>query len=88
VFGESSWKSLVSNLTFEYLKAKLKDQTSDEVLKEGTSAIGPALDTWYLKDNDVVFVFGQYQVGPYVLGIQEVPIPREKLSEVLTYNFK
>ncbi|MCX6703462.1 MAG: RsiV family protein [Candidatus Zambryskibacteria bacterium] len=88
VFGESSWKPLVSNLTFEYLKAKLKDQTSDEVLKEGTSVVGSALDTWYLKDNDVVFVFGQYQVGPYVLGIQEVPIPREKLSEVLTHNFK
>lgn len=88
VFGESNWRPVVSELTYLYLKEKLKENTSDDVLKEGTAPIGDNLSVWYLKGDDVVFVFGQYQIGAYALGIQEVPVPREKLNEVLTEKFK
>jgi hypothetical protein len=86
VFGENNWRPVVSELTYQYLKEKLKENTSDDVLKEGTAPIGNNLSVWYLKGDDVVFVFGQYQIGAYALGIQEVPIPREKLSSVLINN--
>ena len=85
LFKDTNWRSTVSAYAYAYLKQKLGDQTTDEMLKEGTSPEGNNLDVWYLRGTDVVFVFGQYQVGPYVLGIQEVPIPREKLDEVLIY---
>ena len=88
VFGESNWRPFVSELTYQYLKEKIKENTSDDVLKEGTAPIGNNLSVWYLKGDDVVFVFGQYQIGAYALGIQEVAISREKLGEVLTEKFK
>lgn len=88
LFGENNWRPVVSDITYTYLKEKLKENTTDEALKEGTKPQGENLATWYLEGDDVVFVFGQYQIGPYVLGIQEVPIPREKLKEVLTEKFK
>lgn len=88
VFGENNWRPVVSELTYQYLKEKLKENTSDDVLKEGTAPIGNNLSVWYLKGGDVVFVFGQYQIGAYALGIQEVPVSREKLNEVLTVKFK
>lgn len=88
LFGENNWRPVVSEISYQYLKEKLKENTSDEVLKEGTAPIGNNLDVWYLKGDDVIFVFGQYQIGAYALGIQEVAISREKLSEVLTEKFK
>ncbi|MEY4602705.1 MAG: hypothetical protein RL292_646 [Candidatus Parcubacteria bacterium] len=86
VFGENNWRPVVSEFAYQYLKEKLRENTSDDVLKEGTAPIGANLSVWYLKGDDVVFVFGQYQIGAYALGIQEVPIPREKLSSVLINN--
>lgn len=88
VFGENNWRPVVSEIAYQYLKEKLKENTTDSVLKEGTAPIGENLSVWYLQGDDVVFVFGQYQIGAYALGIQEVPIPREKLTEVLTEKFK
>lgn len=87
VFGENNWRPVVSEFAYQYLKTKLKDATTDQVLKEGTAPVGDNLSVWYMKGDDVVFVFGQYQIGPYVLGIQEVPIPKEKLRSILTNNY-
>jgi hypothetical protein len=87
LFGENDWRPVVSGLAYEYLKEKLKDATTDQVLKDGTAPVGENLSVWYLRGDDVVFVFGQYQIGPYVLGIQEVPISKEKLRSVLTNNY-
>ncbi len=86
LFGENNWRPVVSELTYQYLKERLKENTTDDVLKEGTAPIGNNLDVWYLKGDNVVFIFGQYQIGAYALGIQEVPIPREKLAGVLINN--
>lgn len=88
LFGDNNWRPVVSDLTYTYLKEKLKENTTDEALKAGTKPEGDNLAVWYLKGDDVVFVFGQYQIGPYVLGIQEAPISKEKLNSVLTDSFK
>lgn len=88
LFGENNWRPVVSEIAYQYLKEKLKENTTDEVLKEGTTPIGNNLDVWYLKGDDIVFVFGQYQIGPYALGIQAVLISKEKLSAVLSDRFK
>ncbi len=86
LFGDNNWRPVVSDIAYTYLKETLKENTTDEALKEGTKPEGENLSTWYLKGDDVVFVFGQYQIGAYALGIQEVPIPNEKLKEVLIFN--
>jgi hypothetical protein len=88
LFGEKDWRPVVSAFAYQYLKEKLKDATTDQVLKEGTAPVGENLAVWYIRGDDVVFVFGQYQIGAYVLGIQEVPIPHERLKEVLIDKFK
>lgn len=87
LFGDNNWRPVVSEFAYQYLKTKLKDATTDQALKEGTAPVGDNLSVWYMKGDDVVFVFGQYQIGPYVLGIQEVPIPKEKLQSVLINNY-
>ncbi len=86
LFGDNNWRPVVSDIAYAYLKEILKENTTDEALKEGTKPEGENLSTWYLKGDDVVFVFGQYQIGAYALGIQEVSIPKEKLEEVLIFN--
>ncbi len=86
LFGDNDWRPLVSDITYTYLKEKLKENTTDQTLKEGTKPEGQNLSTWYLKGDDIVFVFGQYQIGAYVLGIQEVPISQDTLSSVLIFN--
>lgn len=86
LFGDNNWRPVVSDIAYAYLKEILKENTTDEALKEGTKPEGENLSTWYLKGDDVVFVFGQYQIGAYALGIQEVPISKERLKEVLIFN--
>lgn len=87
LFGDNNWRPLVSSLSYQYLKEKLRDATTDQAVKEGTAPVGDNLAVWYLRGDTVVFVFGQYQIGPYVLGIQEVPIQKETLRSVLTNNY-
>ena len=41
-----------------------------------------------LTDKNVVFIFGQYQVGPYVLGIQEFPVAKNSILNILMTEYK
>lgn len=59
-------------------------QASEYVVEEefldGTAPNETNYSQWYVKDDTVVFIFNQYQIGPYVLGMFEVPVSLEALK--------
>lgn len=57
------------------------------MLNEGTVATTTNFSSWYLTDKTVTFIFQQYQIGPYVLGIQEYPIDKSKIQDILQPEF-
>ncbi len=78
----------ISTLARAYLSNKLGDNTNQEMLDSGTEPTADNYGTWYLTHDGIAFVFGQYQVGPYVIGIQEFPLPKIQVSDLLAPEFK
>ncbi len=68
-----------------YLYKKLGSQNDREVINVGTEPKKDNFATWYITNSGITFVFQQYQIGPYALGIQEFPIGRSD-AEAL-FNF-
>lgn len=64
------------------------DILGDVADKTGTDPIMDNYKAWYLTDKDIVFIFGQYSVGPYVFGIQEFSIPKSSISNFISTKFK
>lgn len=62
-----------------YFYKKLPDVTRSDI-EAGTEARAENFGTWYLSGDSIVFVFGQYSIGPYAIGIQELPIPLVELG--------
>jgi len=56
---------------------KFGEAISEEVIDQGTTPVNQNWERFYLNDQGIVFIFGQYSIGPYILGIQEF---------VVTYN--
>jgi hypothetical protein len=52
----------------------------EEDFLSGTAPEALNYAQWYVKDDTVVFIFNQYQIGPYVLGMFEVPVSLEALK--------
>ena len=44
--------------------------------------------SYALYRKDIVFIFGQYSVGPYVFGIQEFSIPKSSINNSISEKFK
>lgn len=52
----------------------------EEEFLDGTAPSETNYSQWYVKDDTIVFIFNQYQIGPYVLGMFEVPVSLEALK--------
>lgn len=52
---------------------------TEEYFMEGTQPTEANYQNWYLKDDTVVFIFNQYQIGPYAIGMFELPVALEAL---------
>lgn len=52
-----------------------------EMIDEGTSRKEENYRNWYVDSDSLRFIFNPYQAGPYVMGIQEVPIAFSALLE-------
>ncbi len=59
-----------------------------EMIDPGTEATTTNFSVWYLTDKTVTFIFQQYQVGPYVIGIQEFPIDKSQIVNILNSKYK
>jgi hypothetical protein len=54
-----------------YFYSKIGNASSESVIDQGTAPIETNWQRFYLTEDAVVFIFGQYSLGPYTLGIQE-----------------
>lgn len=85
---ENNYLDVVSIMSKQYFLDKMGDYYLPEAVESGTLPNTENYSSWYLTDKQVTFIFGQYQVGPYVLGIQEFPIDKSKIQEILKPEFK
>lgn len=78
----------LSTISRDYLYTFEGVYAQKEMLESGTEPKVENFSSWYLTDNAITFIFGQYQVGPYVLGIVEMPVEKSKLGTFLNQTFK
>lgn len=83
---------VLSTLSREKLPAQLKalsgvDPDAD-MLNAGTTPDADNYQNFYLEGDAVVIVFPPYQIGPWVLGVQEVSIPRTELGSTLKAEYR
>ncbi len=79
----------VSDLAHNYFYATIDPgYLQPDSVNAGTAPTAENYSAWYLTDKNIVFIFGQYQVGPYVLGIQEFPLSKQSIADILSPKFK
>lgn len=66
-----------------YLKDKFSGQLSSQEIDAGTEPKIENFSVWYITNEGITFIFGQYQIGPYVFGIQEFPLSRGAAAGIL-----
>lgn len=84
LIGSDSLNKL-SVLARTYFYSKLGSATSREVIDIGTEAKRENFSTWYITDIGITFIFQQYQIGPYTIGIQEFPLSRTEAKTLFIY---
>jgi len=83
-----NYLSVIAPMARKYFYDTLGDYSQPTAIDSGTEATTSNYSVWYLTPDTVTFVFGQYQVGPYVIGIQEYPIEKSKIVDILKLAFK
>lgn len=63
--------------TYFYKKLGTDEGTKSNI-DTGTTPNAQNFERFYITNSTVVFVFGQYAIGPYVIGIQEFPVNRSQ----------
>jgi hypothetical protein len=66
-----------------YFYNKLGSQGQREIINIGTEPKEENWSAWYATDKSVTFIFQQYQIGPYAIGIQEFPLSRAEAKTLL-----
>jgi hypothetical protein len=87
-FFSAPYLEKVASLSRTYFYNTLGDYMNPEMVDPGTTATTTNFSTWYLTDQNITFIFGQYQVGPYVIGMPEFPIAKSALSDIISPKFK
>lgn len=79
IFRDPNWKETISNIARDYFKKELGVYLDDQMLERGIEPNVDNFNTFYISGDSIVFVFQEYSIGPYALGIQEMKV---KLSEI------
>lgn len=89
IFSSSDYLSILSNASRQVLPSIIAKRAGMKVndvdigyINRGTTADADNFTNWYIEAGNLVLIFPAYQVGPYVLGPQEVPLPLATLSGV------
>ncbi len=77
----------VASLARPYFYATLSDNPHD-MIDSGTAATSTNYSSWYVTDSTITFIFDQYQIGPYSIGIQEFPLQKSQVFEILSPEFR
>ncbi|MEP7103948.1 MAG: DUF4163 domain-containing protein [Candidatus Dojkabacteria bacterium] len=72
--------SKISSYSINALKIKLNEPELDSSIESGASADSANFQIFNLYKNGIKITFGDYQVGPYALGPQEVLVPWSEVS--------
>lgn len=83
-----SYLERLSQLSREYLYASLGEYSREESINSGTEPKIENFSSWYVTPKTIVFIFGQYSVGPYAIGIQEFPLDKSKIADILSPEFR
>jgi hypothetical protein len=83
-----NYLEVLAPMARKYFYDTMGDYTQPTAIDSGTEPTNENYSSWYLTDLNVVFIFEEYQVGPYVLGIQEYPIPKNKIQDILQPTFR
>jgi len=87
-FFAASYLDRIAGLARTYFYSTLGDYAEPEMIDAGTEATTTNFSAWYLTDQNITFIFGQYQVGPYVIGMPEFSIARSSLSDIISQKYK
>lgn len=60
----------------------LPNEVNLDMLLSGTEPTEENFSTFYLTDTDLVIVFSPYQVGPWAIGTQMLPVPLSELTDL------
>lgn len=87
-FFSAPYLEKVAGFSRTHFYNTLGDYMNPEMIDPGTTATMTNFSTWYLTDANIIFIFGQYQVGPYVIGMPEFTIAKSALSDIISPKFK
>ncbi len=73
----------LSDLSLTALKLKDPNLETYTFAEDGTKPVADNFKVWTLESEGVHVIFGDYQIGPYVIGRPEVVIPYENLAPLL-----
>ncbi len=85
---EGDYLAVISPKAREYAYKNFSDVSQPTMIDPGTAQNKDNFSSWYLLDDAVVFIFNQYQIGPYALGTQEFPLPKSQVSTIIKPTFK
>lgn len=74
---------MLSKLSLEELKKKDPDLETYNFAIDGTKPLIENFETWTLEEDGIHIIFGDYQVGPYVVGRPEIVIEYTNLKNIL-----
>jgi Protein of unknown function (DUF3298) len=84
--SNSDYINYISNYCIAELRAKAKKEgfdNIDDMITQGASPDIKNFNVWTVKDDSLNIIFNPYQVGPYVMGMQTVPIALSSLTSML-----
>jgi len=88
IFNSSSYLTVISDKAYNYFINKFNNEIDDFSLREGTKPISPNFNSWYMDNEKIIFIFGQYSIGPYALGIQEFPLSKSEVVDILNQKYR
>ena len=87
LFEESGYLEQLSSISRDELPriiskktGGLPEEVNTDMLLSGTAPSEENFSTFYLTDAELVIVFSPYQVGPWAIGTQTLPIPLSELQ--------
>ncbi len=88
VFTDPQYLETISTEARKYLASSLGEYSNKEDIAMGTAPTADNFAAWYLTDTAITFIFGQYQVGPYVIGMPRFAMPKTTVANILNPAFK
>lgn len=81
---DGSSLNALSSKARAYFYEKLADVSSKEAINAGTAPDESNWQRFYFTQEGIVFVFGQYSIGPYVIGIQKFLVTYNEAQSFLS----